>query len=639
MCGLVGFVGAGSRQDLERMAAAVAHRGPDGDGFFVDETERVFLGHRRLAIIDVASGRQPMWNEDGQVGVVFNGEIYNHAELRSDLERRGHRFASDHSDTEVLVHGWEEWAEDLPARINGMFAFAILDRARRRLFLARDRFGEKPLYYAARPGFFAFASELTALAEHPAISRSIAPRALQKFFAYGYIPAPHSILEGTSKLPGGHWLSYDIASGQLVTKAYWRFIIEPNPSLGDADEPRLVEECRSLLAVAARRRLMSDVPLGVFLSGGLDSSLVLASLAQSQSASSLSTFTIGFEEPSFDESAHAATVARHIGSRHHERRLSLDRARDLIDQVLGRLDEPLGDASLLPTYILSAFTREQVTVALSGDGGDELFAGYDPFLALAPAAAYSRLMPSRGHLTLRRLVDLLPISHANMSLDFKLRRALMGMSYGPSMRLPVWMAPLDPKDMRDLFESPLDIEDLYDEAIALWESDPRKDPIDRTLEFFTRFYLQDDILTKADRAAMMCSLETRAVFLDNDLVEFCRRLPSRFKLRNGERKYLLKKVARTLLPSSIVDRKKKGFGIPLAKWLREVPPTAPLAPLPNVRMDYARRAFAEHRAGRADHRLFLWNWLAMQAYAGRNGPASSHSNPARVPTQMSRLYV
>jgi asparagine synthase (glutamine-hydrolysing) len=630
MCGIAGFVGAGSRPDLARMAAALSHRGPDSDGFFVDEAMHVFLGHRRLSIIDPASGHQPMWNEDGQVGVIFNGEIYNHAELRSELERHGHRFASDHSDTEVLVHGWEEWAEDLPVRINGMFAFAILDRIRRRLFLARDRFGEKPLYYAAQPGLFAFASELTALAEHPAIHRSIAPRALQKFFAYGYIPAPNAILKGTLKLPGGHWLRYDIASGEHVVKAYWRFTLEPDPSLGDADEPRLVDECRSLLVTAARRRLMSDVPLGVFLSGGLDSSLVLASLARSQPGSSFSTFTIGFEEPSFDESAHAATVARHIGSSHHVRRLSLDRARDMIDEVLGKLDEPLGDPSLLPTFLLSAFARERVTVILSGDGGDELFAGYDPFLALAPAAVYSRLMPRWSHMTLRSLVGLLPISHANMSLDFKLRRALIGVSYASALRLPVWMAPLDPKDLRELFESPLDIEDLYDEAIALWESDPRKAPVDRALEFFTRFYLQDDILTKVDRAAMMCSLESRAVFLDNDLVDFCRCLPNRFKLRNGDRKFLLKKVARTLLPSSIISRKKKGFGMPLAKWLRQVPAVLPLLPLPDVRMGYVQRAFNEHRGGRADHRLLLWDWIVIQAYARREDLGGLQADQARA---------
>jgi asparagine synthase (glutamine-hydrolysing) len=615
VCGIAGFAGVGSWADLERMAQALAHRGPDGAGFFVDEATRVFLGHRRLAIVDVAGGEQPMWNEDGQVGVVFNGEIYNHADLRADLQRRGHRFASDHSDTEVLVHGYEEWGEGLPLRLNGMFAFAILDRRRNQIFLARDRFGEKPLYYTAKPGLFAFASELTALAEHPGVSRSIDSRAQQKFFAYGYLPAPHATLEGVRKLPGGHWLRYELGSGAIAEKPYWRFVLEPDDSLRDADEPRLVEECGALLTEAARRRLMSDVPLGVFLSGGLDSSVVLASLAKALPAECLGTFTIGFDEPSFDESEHALAVARHLGTSHHARRLDLARACNLIPSVLCRLDEPLGDASLLPTYLLSAFAREKVTVVLSGDGGDELFAGYDPFLALAPAVIYSRLMPRWGHKGLRRLADLIPISHANMGLDFKLRRSLIGLSHAASMWLPIWMAPLDPRDAAELFESPLTLEDLYDEAIAAWESDPAKNPVDRGLEFFTRFYLQDDLLMKVDRAAMMCSLEARAVFLDNDLVEFCRRLPHRFKFRNGERKYLLKKVARRLLPPSIVDRKKKGFGIPLAKWLREVPPEPPMAPLAGVRADYARRAFAEHRSGAADHRLFLWSWIAMQGFA------------------------
>lgn len=625
MCGIAGFAGIGSRTDLECMTQALAHRGPDGVGFFVDDATHVFLGHRRLAIVDVGGGEQPMWNEDGQVGIVFNGEIYNHADLRANLQRRGHRFASDHSDTEVLVHGYEEWGEGLPLRLNGMFAFAILDRRRNRIFLARDRFGEKPLYYTAKRGLFAFASELTALAEHPGVSRSIDARALQKFFAYGYLPAPHAMLEGVRKLPGGHWLSYEPGSGALTEKPYWRFELETDESLTDADEPRLVEECGALLTQAARRRLMSDVPLGVFLSGGLDSSVVLASLAQALPAESLSTFTIGFTEPSFDESEFALTVARHLGTAHHARQLDLARARDLIPSLLGRLDEPLGDASLLPTYLLSAFAREKVTVALSGDGGDELFAGYDPFLALRPAEAYSRLMPSWGHKGLRRLVDLLPLSHGNMSLDFKLRRSLMGLSHAASTWLPVWMAPLDPRDAAELFESPLRLEDVYDEAIAAWESDPTKTPVDRALEFFTRFYLQDDILMKVDRAAMMCSLETRAVFLDNDLVEFCRRLPHRFKFRDGERKYLLKKAARRLLPSSIIDRKKKGFGVPLAKWLREIPREPPLAPLPGVRVDYARRAFAEHRSGAADHRLFLWSWIAMQGFSTHLGKIETGS--------------
>src|SRR6266566_2756483 len=605
MCGISGFAGTGSVADLARMTAALSHRGPDGEGHYVDEAQHVFLGHRRLAIVDIAGGEQPMWNEDGEVGVVFNGEIYNQAELRSALRRRGHRFRSHHSDTEVLVHGYEEWGEDLAVRLNGMFAFAIFDRGRKRLFLARDRFGEKPLYYFARGSLFAFASELTALACHSGVSRSLDVTSLRKFFAYGYLPAPHAMLEGTAKLPGGHVLRFEIETGALTVKPYWRFALEPDASLGDCDEPRLVEECAGLLQEAARRRLMSDVPLGVFLSGGLDSSTILASLAQVLPAQSLSSFTIGLNEPSFDESEAARSIARHIGTVHHERRLDLAKARDLIPAVLGRLDEPLGDASLLPTYLLCAFAREKVTVALSGDGGDELFAGYDPFLALRPAAVYSRLMPRLGHNAMRRLADLLPISQANMTLDFRLRRTMMGLSHAASVWLPVWMAPLDPKDAAELFDEPLKIEEVYSEAIASWEGGRGKDPVDRALEFFTRFYLQDNILMKLDRAAMMNSLETRAVFLDNDLVEFCQRLPNRLKLRNGQRKYLLKKVALRLLPASIVERKKKGFGIPLAKWLREFPLDPPLSPLPGVRSEYAQRAYSAHRAGTADQRLFL----------------------------------
>ena len=627
MCGIAGFSGSGSRRDIESMTGALGHRGPDGEGFYTDASAPVFLGHRRLAILDLRNGYQPMWSADSQTGIVFNGEIYNHAELRAHLTRRGHSFRSDHSDTEVLIHGYREWGEDLPSRLNGMFAFAIYDRFRRRLFLARDRFGEKPLYYAHRRGFFAFASELTALALHRSVDSSLNLRALQKYFAYGYLPAPHAMFSGAHKLPGGHALTYAIDSGELTLRCYWKFAIEPDESLQDSDEPRLIEECRALLGQAAQRRLMSDVPLGIFLSGGLDSSLVLASLAKLVPAGLLNTFTIGFTEPSFDESRHARMVAQYLGTQHHEKVLDLNHARSLSLEVLARLDEPLGDASLLPTYLLSAFAREKVTVALSGDGGDELFAGYDPFVALRPAAVYRAAMPRSSHRAIRRLADLLPISRANMSFDFRIRRTLMGLSHGPQLWLPVWMAPLDPKDAAALFDEPMRIEDVYDEAIGAWEKGKDKSPVDRALEFFTRFYLQDDILMKSDRAAMMCSLETRAVFLDNDLVDFCRKLPHRFKFRRGQRKYLLKKVARGMLPDAIVDRKKKGFGIPLAKWLREFPEVPPLESITGIRTDFVRRAFAEHRSARADHRLFLWSWLAIQAFtrgaatpAGATGP-------------------
>ena len=452
-----------------------------------------------------------MWSEDRQVAVIFNGEIYNHLELRRQLTQRGHRFASDHSDTEVLVHGWRNGLKTCRRGSTACLLSRSTIAGEPVCSSARDRFGEKPLYFFNRSGLFAFASELTALACHSEVPRSIDSRALQKLFAYGYIPAPRALLEGTRKLPGGNWLRFDLCDSMLSQHAYWQFRLEPDEGLGAEAEPRLIDELEALLGAAGRRRLMSDVPLGVFLSGGIDSSLVLATLAAARPDIRLDSFTVGFTEPSFDESPYARAVAAHIGSRHHERVLEMDRTRELIPSVLSRLDEPLGDASILPTAMLSAFARESVTVALSGDGGDELFAGYDPFLALKPAEAYARLMPAWGHRGLRRLVELLPIAQTNMSLDFKLRRSLMGLSYPAGVRLPVWMAPLEPREIAELLETPVRIGDIYDEAIALWERGDRHHPVDRALEFFTTFYLQDDILMKVDRAAMM-HLSRRAPF-------------------------------------------------------------------------------------------------------------------------------
>ncbi|MGH6799073.1 MAG: asparagine synthetase B family protein, partial [Roseiarcus sp.] len=343
------------------------------------------------------------------------------------------------------------------------------------------------------------------------------------------------IYRRTRKLPGGCHLTLDLRNGEATEARYWRFRIEAEADAPADRDAALAEELRELIDRAVARRLVSDVPLGIFLSGGVDSSAILAFAARHRLPASLDTFTIGFHEPSFDESGFARAVAAAIGTRHQERILSLEAARGVMDRVLAGLDEPLGDPSILPTYLLSAFARESVTVALSGDGGDELFAGYDPFAALQPARWYNRLVPAPVHLLLRRSAGFLPMSSKNMSLDFRLRRALTGLSYPPRLWNPVWMAPVEPALMASLFDAPLDAEELYSEAIEIWDQSQSLSLVDRTLEFFTNLYLPDDILTKADRAAMMVSLESRAVFLDNDVVEFCRRLPHGYKLRNGQR--------------------------------------------------------------------------------------------------------
>jgi asparagine synthase (glutamine-hydrolysing) len=625
MCGIAGFAGPGDRDHLTAMTRVLDHRGPDGEGLYEDESAHVFLGHKRLAIVDLAGGYQPMPNEDHTIFVIFNGEIYNHATLRHELISRGHIFRTDHSDTEVLVHGYEEWGADLPVRLNGMFAFAIYDKPRHRFFLARDRFGEKPLYYLARPGLFVFASELIGILRHPLACHSLDVRSVQKFFAHGYLPAPNALYQHCRKLPGGCYLCCDTNNGKFSIRRYWRFKIEPDERLTEADDDRLADELRALLIQAVERRLMSDVPLGVFLSGGTDSASVLAAATKLLGRNSIDTFTIGFTEPSFDESKQARSLAQMLGARHRDEILDLSKARDLIPAVLKKMDEPLGDASVLPTYLVSMFTRKFVKVALSGDGGDELFAGYDPFKALALARIYDRFVPSNIHLLLRRLAETVPMSTVNMSFDFKLRRTLIGLSHSQPLWNPIWLGPLEPRDIDDLFCDPLPAEELYEEALALWQAGEGKDLVDRTLEFYTNFYLQDDILTKVDRAAMMNSLESRAVFLDNDLVEFCRHLPNRFKIRRGQRKYLLRRALEGLVPNDVLARPKKGFGIPIAEWLKTTPVKPPFDPVDGVRMERVMERWAQHRAGKVDQRLFLWSWLALQAVL--NGTSNSAAGP------------
>lgn len=615
MCGIAGFVGQGDREVLESMGRALIHRGPDGEGRYVDESRRLFLLHRRLAILDIQGGEQPMWNEDGQVCVLFNGEIYNHAELRERLVAQGHVFRSDHSDTEVLVHGYEEWGEELPKHLNGMFAFALYDKRRAVLFLARDRFGKKPLYYAAQKGLFAFASELKALLQHRSIDRTLSRPALQKYFAYGFIPAPHSLYSSVAKLPGGYCMTYDLATEKLKVKRYWLFEIEPHEHLPKNPEEEWGEELRSLLSSAVKRRLMSDVPLGIFLSGGIDSSAILAFTREQLPAGQIKTFAIGFQEATFDESAYARRAANLFASDHYEEILSLEKARELAGNVLRRLDEPFADASILPTYLLCAFARRHVTVALCGDGADELFAGYDPFKALSAARWYRCLTTPGLRRGVQSLARLLPVSEKNMSLDFKIRRGLRGAAYPAPMWNPVWLGPLDPCEIEDLFSEPVSAEDIYGEAIQAWENTSATSLVDKTLEFYTRFYLQDDILTKVDRASMMVSMEVRAPFLDNEVVDFARKIPHRYKYRRGQTKYLLKTALGSKLPNDILFRKKKGFGIPLMSWMKEwstVPAVNP-GSLP-ISASKVEKKWQEHKAGKEDHRLFLWAWLALEQH-------------------------
>jgi asparagine synthase (glutamine-hydrolysing) len=615
MCGIAGYLGEFRPGVVETMTRRLTHRGPDAEGYHYLEKAGLALGHRRLSIVDLTDGAQPMHLPEAGLTVVFNGEIYNHAELRRELEARGHRFFTDHSDTEVLLHGYREWGELLPEKLQGMWAFALRDEKNRRLFCSRDRFGKKPFFYFQRGGEFAFASELTGLLEHPSAPRELSALARVKFLAYALMPSPFTPIVDIWQLPPGSNLRLE-DGGELKVWRYWEYILDPVEGRGVEE---LSEELLAVLRGAVRRRLVADVPLGIFLSGGIDSSTVAALAAEVVGGENLQTFTIGFTEPSFDESEPARQMATALGSQHHEQTLDLEGCLSNLPEIFALLDQPQGDASLLPTWLLCRFARQRVTVALGGDGGDELFAGYDPFRALHAAEQYARWVPRPLHEGLRLLASAWPAAHANMSLDFKIKRTLRGLLYPSALWNPVWLGALEPAELGRVTGTNFSVEEIYSEAIAAWESVPGGTNVERTLQFFTRLYLADGILPKADRASMMNSLEVRSPFLDFEVAEFARRLPERYKFNLGETKVLLKRAVGGIVPENLLRRKKKGFGMPVGAWLR----TGKLRPpsLPVGGEIYQRR----HLAGRADERLYLWCELVWQEWQKRHLPVGLKS--------------
>ncbi|MFP5501706.1 MAG: asparagine synthase (glutamine-hydrolyzing) [Candidatus Sericytochromatia bacterium] len=632
MCGITGFLSldgapATDERALDAMCRVMTHRGPDEQGTTL--TGPVALGMRRLSIIDLAGGQQPISNEDGAVTVVFNGEIYNYPELRDRLLARGHRFATQ-SDTEVIVHLYEDHGEDFLKHLNGMFAIALWDARDRKLILARDRMGETPLYSTTAGRTLLWGSEIKCLLAHPALDRRLSLPALSRYLQFDYVPAPHAILEGLHKLPQAHMLV--VEDGEVEVKPYWRLDLTartPAPSEAEA-----LEELDRRLLEAVERRLLAEVPLGVFLSGGIDSSTI-AALAARVAPGRLKTFSIGFDDPSFDESRHARHVAEHLGTDHHEETLSAEGLLALVPRLSELLDEPFGDASVMPTYLLSRFARRHVTVALGGDGGDELFAGYPTYQAQRLAGLYDRLPGAMRGLIApagRAMAGALPVNTNNLSLDFKLKRFTGALDQPLLERHSQWLGSFTPAEQATLLTpeamAAIRGDDLYDQARAYWTASADWDAIARYLHLDASTYLPDDILFKVDRASMAASLEVRAPFLDHTLVEFIAGLPSDYKLRGWTTKHLLKRVARRYLPEAIVDRPKKGFGIPVAKWFKgELKSTmldvfAPerLRAAGLFQVDAVEKLIRDHLDGVKDNRKPLWTLfmfeLWREAYMG-----------------------
>lgn len=617
MCGISGFAdrshGASRKEadfsQIHRMCEVIRHRGPDDEGIHVEDG--VGLGMRRLSIIDLCTGHQPIHNEDESVWVVFNGEIYNYRELRTALEREGHRFYTS-SDTETIVHAYEEWGEDAFERLRGMFGIALWDRRTRTLLLARDRAGIKPLYYTQYGDRLYFGSELKSLLAAGAVDVSVDVEALDHYLTFLYTPRDRSIFKGVCKLPPGHMLKW--RHGRLDVRAFWQ--IEARETFrGTAQEA--AERLRGVLADAVRSHMVSDVPLGAFLSGGVDSSAVVGLMAEASNRP-VKTFSIGFDEPQYDELEHARAVARLFGTDHHEFVVRPD-ALGILDDLIEHFDEPFADSSAIPTWYVSEMARQHVTVVLSGDGGDELFGGYDRYLPHPRVLQFDRLPVPGRHRLAGAIWPLMP--HGMQGKNF-------------------------------LRHVSLDTDDRFIDSVALFRDDEKRalytpefraslrgasatSTLGQHLERFSKLpvhsrmmrfdfetYLPEDVLTKVDRMSMAHSIESRVPLLDNDVIDFSATLPSSMKIHHGRRKHVLKEAMKGLLPPSILDRKKQGFGVPLDVWFRghlkdvfaDVLGSARTRQRGYFRPAFVSRIVQEHLTGKRDHTLRLWQLLVFELW-------------------------
>lgn len=628
MCGIAGILLPDKnhvpKADIAVMTGCLVHRGPDGEGYHRERG--VAFGHRRLNVIDIEGGLQPMTGEDKTVWVTFNGEIYNYRDLRTELAAAGHQFATN-SDTEVLVHGYEEWGLGLLDRLDGMFAFGLWDRNRRRCLLARDPMGQKPLFYSVLPdGKLVFGSEAKAVVANPDVPCDVSESALSSYLTYEYLPADQCMFETVRKLEPGSYLLYQ--AGEIQLGQYWDI---PFGSPQSGSLRSVSEAFLSAFDSAIEKRLIADVPLGVFLSGGIDSSAVAAAVVRHRPAGEVKTFSIGFEDKRFDESDMAQLVADHLGTDHHRRVFSQTDLLDVLPEVVSKLDEPFGDASLLPTYLLSRFTRERVTVALGGDGGDELLLGYPTFMADGPATLYAKL-PSSCRRFIRRQANSLPVDSGYFSLDFVVKSFLKAADRSAATRHPLWMGsflpggdddPLHP-DWRRQF--PLDV--VLEPSARAHRQAPDQRRLQRLSYQYCKTYLAEDILVKVDRASMAVSLEARSPFLDKELVRLLVNAPPRLKLFLGLRgKHLLKQAMAPRLPAEIVRRKKRGFAIPVADWLRG-PLREQMLDLLSfdrikrtglLRPEVVGRLVDEHLKERRDNRKQLWTLMSFEMWREKYG--------------------
>lgn len=625
MCGICGKLTWGEKGPinkalLERMNHAMTHRGPDEEGYYFQEFSgppggkigAVGLAMRRLSIIDLSTGKQPIFNETKDVVVVYNGETYNFQDLKSELEALGHTFRT-HTDTEVLVHGYETWGDELPAKLNGMFGFAIWDQKRQRLLLVRDRAGIKPVYYAASKGRLVFGSEIKVLLEDPEVSREIDPQAVGDFLSTRCVPTPRSIYKSIRKLEPATALIWE--KGNIVFKKYWDY----RPTYAHKwSLKRHLEETDALLDDAIKRQLVSDVPLGTFLSGGVDSPTI--SWYAKKHKPDLMSFNIYFSDRSFSERDEALSVAKHLGTNHIEKEVYPD-VQPLIPKLIDIFDEPFADDSMIPTYFLTKLAREHMTVALSGDGGDELFGGYPTYLADEAAMIYRRLPNLLTKNILEPLIRKLPVSHDRISLDYKAKAFVKAARRSSPLEHFGWTEIFDEESKEGLYSKQF-IEETRDHITAesyihAWADGSARKGLDRFLYVDQRTHMMDEFLVKVDRLSMAHSLEVRPPFLDHRLVELAAEIPMKYKVRGWTTKYILRRLMKDRLPKSIVTGAKKGFSPPTARWLatdllgyvRKKFSEDHLKAIPYLNPQYPGRLLEEHVNKKHNWYRRLWTLL------------------------------
>lgn len=627
MCGICGYLDIkekkrkkSSKDVIKDMCNSLFRRGPDDSGTYKEKKAAIAM--RRLSIIDLDNGHQPIFNEKKDKCIVFNGEIYNFKELHELLVRKGHSLKTN-SDTEVILHLYEEYGKDCVKKLEGMFAFCIYDKKEKSMFLARDRIGKKPLHYYMDDKIFVFSSEIKSLLKHPSVSRDIDPSSIKKYFMYGYVPAPGSIFKKIKKLCAGHHIFVD--ANRFSIEKYWDINFSKKKNIS---KDRIKKKTLELLNESIKKRLISDVPLGVFLSGGIDSSLITALMSKIKNPKEINTFTIGFEENSFDESVYAEEVAKLLGTKHKTKTISCEYALRKIPEILDYIDEPMSDPSVIPTYLLSEFAREHIKVALGGDGGDELFGGYPKYYMHGIADIYSR---SPGFLD--NVFGLIPASQNSSYFNYKIKKFAQGSRYNRDIRNQLWVGAFFPEEIDMLLSDEIkrhiaDSKETYGQEASRYLKTDIKDKKNRMMFLDLKLTLQDMFLVKVDRMSMANSLEVRNPLLDHKLVEFCFSLSSKHKVSLFSTKKLLKEIALDYLPEDIVNRKKTGFGIPLARWLRKDLKKLVSDTLSKQKIEqqgifnYAsiKKMVKEHRNRTADHSIKIWSLVIFQLWLDRYNP-------------------